>query len=273
MDAQTPGLADTLALQLRQSLQTCCSHASGPLVTYSRCLKQYEDGALSGDEFRRIGSVIIERSRERIDAAVRDAREGDSSIRRERQIIAFVGALFAAPSAPSTWHDGSRLVVGVVGKGRNCPPDVYELAYEAGRTIGRHHDDVVVVTGGLGGVMEAASRGARESGAFVVGILPAAGPDTPPRNAYLDLAVDTGLSFQVRNVVVASTVDVMVALPGSHGALQETIVALDLEKRVWAVGEHQVLLPGVVQLSSTDELDSVLAETVGGAEAIGARVP
>jgi uncharacterized protein (TIGR00725 family) len=59
----------------------------------------------------------------------------------------------------------------VIGFGRDhCPEDVYRTAYQVGAEIARR--DAILLTGGLGGVMEAASRGAKESGGFVIGIIP-----------------------------------------------------------------------------------------------------
>ncbi|MGA4844020.1 LOG family protein [Streptomyces sp. G45] len=148
------------------------------------------------------------------------------------------------------WPD---TLIAVVGKGRNCPPEVYELAHEVGGIVARQ-PGCLLVTGGLGGAMEAAARGAKESGGRVLGLLPGLANRTTQPHAEVDLRLDTGLTANGRNIVLASVAHAMVAVPGSHGALQEMIVAVDAGTTVWAVGEHTTRLPGVDYLGSTDEL-------------------
>ncbi|MFH8407004.1 LOG family protein [Streptomyces sp. NPDC018019] len=148
------------------------------------------------------------------------------------------------------WPD---TLIAVVGKGRNCPPAVYELAREVGALVAQQ-PGCLLVTGGLGGAMEAAARGAKEHGGRVLGLLPGLSNRTTQPHAEVDLQLDTGLTANGRNIVLASVVHAMIAVPGSHGALQEMIVAVDAEKTVWAVGEHSTRLPGVEYLASPDEL-------------------
>jgi uncharacterized protein (TIGR00725 family) len=149
-------------------------------------------------------------------------------------------------------------LIAIVGKGRNCPEETYALAYQVGQLVGGYGGSCVLFTGGLGGVMEAASRGCQQQGGFVVGMLPEEASRTTPVSDFLDLAINTGLSPQVRNVVLAAAVDVMIALPGSHGAFQEMIVALDMGRVVLAVGDHSARLPGAKYLESVETLDSEL---------------
>ncbi|MGZ5515464.1 MAG: SLOG cluster 4 domain-containing protein, partial [Candidatus Aminicenantales bacterium] len=66
-----------------------------------------------------------------------------------------------------------RIRIAVIG-GSRPGRQALDNAFEAGRLIARA--GAVVVSGGLGGVMEAASRGARQEGGLVVGILPGASP-------------------------------------------------------------------------------------------------
>lgn len=79
-----------------------------------------------------------------------------------------------------------------------------------------------VVTGGLGGVMAAAARGARDSGGFVVGLLP--GDDADAANEHVDLAVPTGVG-EGRNLLVVRMAEVVVAVGGSWGTLSEVALA------------------------------------------------
>ena len=81
----------------------------------------------------------------------------------------------------------------------------------------------VLVCGGLGGVMEAACRGAKESGGTTVGILP--GPDRHAANLYVDIAIATGLG-EARNAVVVGCADAVIAVGGEFGTLSEIALAL-----------------------------------------------
>ncbi|MFK8844154.1 LOG family protein [Streptomyces sp. Ac-502] len=152
------------------------------------------------------------------------------------------------------WPD---TLIAVVGKGRNCPPAVYQLAREVGAIVARQ-PGCLLVTGGLGGAMEAAARGAKEHGGRVLGLLPGVSNRTTQPHAEVDLRLDTGLTANGRNIVLASVAHAMIAVPGSHGALQEMIVAVDAGRTVWAVGEHTTRLPGVNYLASTAELSAHL---------------
>jgi hypothetical protein len=100
----------------------------------------------------------------------------------------------------------------------------------------------VVITGGRGGVMEAASRGAKEVGGTTVGILP--GSDRAEANAWVDIALPTGLG-EARNALVARAADAMVAVGGGYGTLSEIALALRAGKRV--VGLESWDIPGVVR--------------------------
>ena len=76
----------------------------------------------------------------------------------------------------------------------------------------------VLVCGGLGGAMEAASRGAKEAGGLTVGILP--GKDKADANPYIDIALPSSIGY-ARNAMVACCADIIIALPGSEGTSSE----------------------------------------------------
>ena len=111
----------------------------------------------------------------------------------------------------------------------------------------------VVVTGGLGGVMEAACRGARSRRGRTLGILP--GEDRDAANGWVEIAVATGMG-ELRNGLVVRASDALVAVGGGHGTLSEIALALKLGRPVvglgtWAVhGVDEVSTPG-------DALDAV----------------
>jgi uncharacterized protein (TIGR00725 family) len=109
------------------------------------------------------------------------------------------------------------------------------LAREVGRDLGKA--GAVVLCGGYTGVMEAASRGASEAGAMVVGIL--SGDDRTGANKHLTLALATGLG-QARNAVIATAADSVIAIGGGWGTLSEIALARRLGRRVVGLATWQV---------------------------------
>lgn len=101
------------------------------------------------------------------------------------------------------------------------------MAEDVGKLLAR--SGAVVVCGGLGGVMEAACRGAKREGGLTVGILP--NEDRTHANRYVDVAVATGLG-EARNALVVRTADVLVAVGGGFGTLSEIALALRAGKPV-----------------------------------------
>ena len=122
------------------------------------------------------------------------------------------------------------MIIAVVGSG-TASDELRALAEEAGREVARQ--GAVLVTGGLGGVMEAASRGAHEEGGVTVGILP--GTDTHEANPWVEIPIATGLG-QARNVIVVTAAHAVVAIGGEYGTLSEIAHALKIGKPV--VGLH-----------------------------------
>jgi uncharacterized protein (TIGR00725 family) len=106
----------------------------------------------------------------------------------------------------------------------------------------------VVVTGGLGGVMEAACRGARAHGGHTLGILP--GEHRSAANAWVEVAVATGMG-ELRNGLVVRAADALVAVGGGHGTLSEVAFALKLGRPVVGLGTWEV--HGVEDVSTPAE--------------------
>jgi uncharacterized protein (TIGR00725 family) len=113
-----------------------------------------------------------------------------------------------------------RRLVAVCGESDPQTP-LKDLAFELGRGIAQR--DAVLICGGLTGVMEHAARGARAAGGLTIGVLP--GDDTDDANAYIDIAIATGLGH-ARNAILARTADGVVALGGGLGTLSEIALAL-----------------------------------------------
>ncbi|HEV2787386.1 MAG TPA: TIGR00725 family protein, partial [Solirubrobacteraceae bacterium] len=95
----------------------------------------------------------------------------------------------------------------------------------------------VVVSGGLGGVMEAACRGAREGGGTTLGILP--GDDRRAANPFVGVAVATGMG-ELRNGLVVRSADALIAIAGGPGTLSEIALALKAGKRVIGLGTWEI---------------------------------
>jgi len=127
-------------------------------------------------------------------------------------------------------------IIGVIG-GSSVDPEIYELARGVGQKIAR--EGFTLVTGGRTGVMEAASRGAKEAGGLVIGILP--GDSSTEANPYVDVPIVTGLGI-ARNSIIVRTAQVIIAIDGSYGTLSEPAFALQMRKpiiglRTWDVDE------------------------------------
>ncbi len=97
-----------------------------------------------------------------------------------------------------------------------------------------------MVTGGLGGVMEAACRGARSKRGVTLGLLP--GEDREAANGWVSVAVATGLG-ELRNGLIVRAADVVVAVGASTGTLSE--IALALRTGVPVVGLATYELDGI----------------------------
>ena len=107
--------------------------------------------------------------------------------------------------------------------------EVYELAYQAGRIIAK--TGAVLISGGRGGVMEAASKGAKEEGGIVVAILP--DDNFSGANNYTDIVIPTGIGF-ARNSCNVLSGDIIVAIGGRTGTLSEIAYAWQYNKIIMA---------------------------------------
>ncbi len=122
--------------------------------------------------------------------------------------------------------------IGVIGSHKSAKRKALMLAYNVGKEIAKNN--AALVCGGLGGVMEAACRGAKEQGGVTVGILP--GSDRNEANVYLDAAIPTGLGHR-RNALVVLASDGVIAIQGEVGTLSEMCYC-------WMYGKPLVALKG-----------------------------
>jgi uncharacterized protein (TIGR00725 family) len=126
-----------------------------------------------------------------------------------------------------------------VSGGAQADPEACQRAEEVGRELARR--GAVVVTGGLGGAMEAACRGAKAGGGTTIGILPSG--DRADANPWVDVAVPTGLG-EGRNALVVRTADALVAVAGEFGTLSEIALALKLGRPVVGLGTWELVRDG-----------------------------
>jgi uncharacterized protein (TIGR00725 family) len=113
--------------------------------------------------------------------------------------------------------------IAVIGSGSESA----RAAEEVGRLLAER--GCVVVCGGLGEVMEAAARGAKEAGGTTVGVLP--GESVSAANAWIDYAVATGTGH-ARNLAVVASCEATIAVGGRWGTLAEIGFARVLERPV-----------------------------------------
>ncbi|GBD99245.1 putative lysine decarboxylase [bacterium BMS3Abin07] len=119
-------------------------------------------------------------------------------------------------------------------------------AEEVGKQIAEK--GAVLVCGGLSGVMEYASRGAKSAGGITIGILPY--DKTGRENPYIEIPIATGLGIG-RNVIIARTADAFVAVNGEYGTLSEIAFALHLGKPV--VGINTWDIKGIIPAGDAED--------------------
>jgi uncharacterized protein (TIGR00725 family) len=144
----------------------------------------------------------------------------------------------------------NKIFIGVIGAG-DCSEDVYELAEQVGERIAQA--GAVLVCGGLGGVMEASSKGAKKEGGTTIGILP--GIDKSYANSYIDFPIVTGLG-EGRNLLVVRNSDAVIAFPGEFGTLSEIAFCLKLGKPVVGLSTWKVS-DKIIQAKNAEEAVSI----------------
>jgi len=114
-----------------------------------------------------------------------------------------------------------------------------KIAEEVGRLIAR--SGATLVCGGMGGVMEAACRGASSEGGLTIGILP--GDNALTANQYVDIPIVTGIGY-ARNVAVVKSAQAVIAIDGSYGTLSEIAHALQSGLPVIGLGTWHISRDG-----------------------------
>ena len=151
-----------------------------------------------------------------------------------------------------------RRQVAVIGGGQASSREV-KLAEEVGRLLARK--GVILVCGGLGGIMEAACRGASAEGGLTIGILP--GESRRGANRYVQIPIVTGIGY-ARNVAVVKSAQAVIAIGGSYGtlseighALQSGIPVIGLD--TWSLFKNGKANSSVIMAgSATEAVDTAL---------------
>jgi len=105
-----------------------------------------------------------------------------------------------------------------------------KIAYDIGVEIAK--SDSVLITGGLGGVMTAASHGAHNANGLTVGIIPQ--NDAMMANQFCDIVIPTGMGL-ARDFLNALSADGVIIVGGGSGTLSETTAAYMYSKPIVAI--------------------------------------
>ncbi|BAQ34476.1 MAG: TIGR00725 family protein [Dehalococcoides mccartyi] len=116
--------------------------------------------------------------------------------------------------------DNKRIFIAVIGASKATPEET-RLAEEVGKELALRQ--VTLVCGGMGGVMEAACRGAALNGGLTIGILP--GNSREEANPYVQIPIISSIGF-ARNVMVVKSAQAVIAVGGAYGTLSEIAYAL-----------------------------------------------
>ena len=144
-------------------------------------------------------------------------------------------------------------------------PEALEAAEEVGRLLAEA--GAVVICGGRGGVMEAASRGASAAGGVAIGVLP--GSDPEEANEHVAHVVATGVG-QARNLAVVGSGSAVIAVDGHWGTLSEIAFARKLGKpvvalRSWSLSHRTERELGIVEAKTPAEaVEAALSGAIGG---------
>lgn len=128
----------------------------------------------------------------------------------------------------------------------NLTPEILKIAERTGYLIAERGG--ILVCGGLGGIMEAAARGAKKAKGTTVGILPW---KKDRANKYIDIPIETNLGFY-RNSIIINSADSIIAICGRWGTLNEVSMGVALGKPVILISTSG----GISELFSKNEIIS-----------------
>jgi len=138
----------------------------------------------------------------------------------------------------------TRKIIAVIGA-RSADRSLLKIAEDVGKFIAGRN--AILICGGLGGVMEAAAKGARSEGGTAVGILPQ--DHKSDANTYIDIPVATGFG-EGRNVIIVRTADAIIAVGGEYGTLSEIALGLRMGKPV--IGIETWDIKGIIKAENAE---------------------
>jgi uncharacterized protein (TIGR00725 family) len=138
-----------------------------------------------------------------------------------------------------------KKIIAVIGAG-TADEAILKIAEDVGRLIARR--GAVLICGGLGGVMDTALKGAKSAGGITVGILPQ--NHTKDANPNIDIPIATGFG-EGRNVIIARTADVIIAVGGEYGTLSEIAFGLKMGKPVIGIGTWDI--KGMIKAKNAED--------------------
>ncbi len=127
-----------------------------------------------------------------------------------------------------------KSIIAVVGTGED-DPEARKAAAVLGRMIAK--EGWALVSGALGGVMEASCKGASEANGLTIGILP--GSDPAEANPYVEVVIASGMG-EMRNSLIVRAASAVVAVGGGYGTLSEVALALKTGKPVIGINTWEV---------------------------------
>ncbi len=139
-----------------------------------------------------------------------------------------------------------RKIIAVIG-GSEANKKNLKIAAEVGTLIAQK--GAILMTGGMGGVMLEASKGAKEANGLVVGIIPTTNRDSA--NSYVDIPIVTGM-HEARNIIIARTCDCAIAIDGKYGTLSEIAYCLMFDKPVIGIDTWQLDAP-IIKVNTASE--------------------
>lgn len=118
--------------------------------------------------------------------------------------------------------------------------EIYAIAYELGKLVAQNN--AILITGGKGGIMDTAAKGAKENGGITVGVI--SGNQRFLSNKYTDVEIVTGMYAGSDAAPLVMSCDGLIGIGGGAGTLQELTIAYRCQIPV-------VLIPGASGWSNT----------------------
>lgn len=148
-----------------------------------------------------------------------------------------------------------KKIIAVIG-GSEAGKDDLIIAEQVGALIAKNN--AILICGGMGGVMEAASRGARQNNGLVIGVLPGTNKDSA--NPYIDITIVTGMG-EARNVIITRTCDCAIAIEGKYGTLSEIAYCLAFGIPVIGINTWDIDAP-IIKVNSAEQAVKAALENI-----------